>query len=76
MRLKIVGVVSLIFLAGLAVVSLESWLQELNNAIARQEQAVQNLELLRQYDVWVKMTGNPNKLTIEEFRIWKKIKPL
>ena len=76
MRLKIVGVVSLIFLAGLAVVSLESWLQELNNTIARQEQAVQNLELLRQYDVWVKMTGNPNKLTIEEFRIWKKIKPL
>jgi hypothetical protein len=25
----------------------------------------------KQYAVWEKMTGNPNKLTLEEFIIWK-----
>ena len=27
----------------------------------------------KQYDVWTKVTGNPNKLTFEEYLIWKNL---
>ena len=43
--------------------------------LAKMQHTAQEAELYqlrtKQFAIWEKMTGNPNKLTLEEFIIWK-----